>query len=159
MKLQSLEINYTEYESLSELSNDDAFLIAKAREASNNAWAPYSNFFVGAAIMLDNGEVVLGNNQENAASPTGLCAERVALFAANANFPDQALETIAISATNKNGLVEEAVKPCGSCRQAILESEIRFEKPIRLLLDGSKQILLVEGVRNLLPLSFGKDSL
>ena len=155
----TLEIHYNEVNSLTELTNDDAFLLAKAREASNNAWAPYSGFHVGAAILLENGEIILGNNQENAAYPSGLCAERVALFAANANFPDEAVEAIAISASNKNGLVANAVKPCGACRQALLESEIRFEKPIRLLLDGAEQIFLLNGIKNLLPLSFGKDDL
>jgi cytidine deaminase len=159
MKEHILEIHYTEAKSMTELTNDDAFLIAKAREASINAWAPYSGFHVGAAVLLENGEIILGCNQENAAYPSGLCAERVALFAANANFPDEPVEAIAISATNKDGLVKNAVKPCGSCRQAILESEIRFEKPIRLLLDGAEQIFLLDGIKNLLPLSFGKNDL
>ena len=159
MKIKKIEIQYTEANSLNELTSDDAFLVGKAREATNNAWAPYSGFHVGAAVLLENGEVVIGNNQENAAYPSGLCAERVALFAANANYPDSAVEAIAISARNKNGLVSEAVKPCGSCRQAILETEIRFEKPIRLILDGADCIDIVEGIQHLLPLSFGRSDL
>jgi len=159
MKYLKIEIQYFEFESLEELSTSDAYLVAKAREASNSAWAPYSGFNVGAVVQLENGDIVSGNNQENAAYPSGLCAERVALFAANANFPDLAVEIMAVSAHTKNGLVTENVKPCGSCRQAILESEIRFEKPIRLILDSASKILVIEGIRNLLPLSFGKDDL
>ena len=159
MKNKKIEIQYIEANSLEELTGNDAFLVAKAREATNNAWAPYSGFQVGAAVLLDNGEVVIGNNQENAAYPSGLCAERVALFAANAAYPESAVEAIAISARNKNGLVREAVKPCGSCRQAILETENRFEQPIRLILDGADNINIVEGISQLLPLSFGRNDL
>lgn len=159
MKNKKIEINYIEAASLDELTADDTFLVAKARESANNAWAPYSGFLVGAAVLLDNGEIVIGNNQENAAYPSGLCAERVALFAANATYPDAAVEAIAISARNKKGITTEAVKPCGSCRQAILESEHRFEKAIRLILDGQESIYIIEGIENLLPLSFGSGSL
>jgi len=159
MKNKKIEILYVEADSISELAENDAFLVAKAREASNNAWAPYSNFKVGAAVLLDNGEIILGNNQENAAYTSGLCAERVALFAANANFPNAVVEAIAITAFNSNGLVKEAAKPCGSCRQAILEAENRFGKPIRLLLDGANSIMIMDGITNLLPFSFGKNDL
>jgi cytidine deaminase len=159
MKKHKIEIEYTEVESINELSNEDAYLIAKAREVANNAWAPYSNFLVGAAVELSNGKVIIGNNQENAAYPSGLCAERVALFAANAGYPNSAVKTIAISAFNKKGHVKEPVKPCGSCRQAILEAETRFEKPIKLLLDGANSIYIMEGIASLLPLSFGKSDL
>ena len=159
MKQHIVEIAYSEIVSIEELSNSDAYLVAKAREVANNAWAPYSNFFVGAAAELKNGKIVTGNNQENAAYPSGLCAERVALFAANANYPNSPVVTLAITAMNKNGLVKDPVRPCGSCRQAILESEIRFEQPVRLILDGAKCIYIIEGIKNLLPLSFGKDQL
>lgn len=159
MKRIKIEIAYTEIDSIEELSNSDAYLVAKAREVANNAWAPYSHFLVGAAVELGNGKVVIGNNQENAAYPSGLCAERVALFAANANYPSSTVKTIAITAFNKNGHVLQPCKPCGSCRQAILEAELRFEKPIRLILDGAEKINIVEGIKNLLPLSFGKDDL
>lgn len=159
MKQKSLEINYTEVESINELSNSDAYLVAKAREVANNAWAPYSNFLVGAAIELKNGKIITGNNQENAAYPSGLCAERVALFSANANYPNSPVVTLAISAMNKNGLVKEPVRPCGSCRQAILESEIRYEQAIRLILDGEQCIYIIDGIKNLLPFCFGKEQL
>ena len=159
MKHKTIEISYTEYDSIDELSGRDAKLIQKAREVSKNGWAPYSNFHVGAAAILENGEIITGNNQENAAYPSGLCAERVALFSANANFPDSPVVAIAISAFNKNGLTRQSVKPCGDCRQSMLESETRFGKPIRLILDGSEAFMIIDGISNLLPLSFGKESL
>jgi cytidine deaminase len=159
MKHKTIEISYTEYVSIDELTSNDAILVRKAREASKNGWAPYSNFHVGAAVLLENGEIITGNNQENVAYPSGLCAERVALFSANANFPGSPVKAIAVSAFNQNGLTIEPVKPCGACLQAILESEIRFKTPIRLILDGSATIMVIEGISNLLPLSFGKDSL
>ncbi len=159
MKEKVISISYFEFEAFDELSADDALLVQKARDVARNAWAPYSGFKVGAAVKLKNGEVITGNNQENAAYPSGLCAERVALFAANANFPDSPVHTIALTALNKNGLVREPVKPCGACLQAIVETETRFGKPIRLILDGKDKILLINGVKHLLPLSFGKDAL
>ncbi len=159
MKHKSLEIKYSEYNSLDDLSELGQQLVIKARAAAKNAYAPYSNFHVGAALELQNGEIIIGNNQENAAYPSGLCAERVALFAANANYPDSAVKTIAISAYNAKGLIFDPVAPCGACRQAILESENRFEQPIRLILDGKDKIILVEGIHNLLPLSFDQNAL
>jgi cytidine deaminase len=159
MKHKTIEINYIEFDSIDELTNGDALLIEKAREASKNGWAPYSNFHVGASVILENGEIISGNNQENAAYPSGLCAERVALFSANANFPGSPIKAIAISAFNKNGLTVQPVKPCGACRQALLESETRFNSTIRIILDGSESIMVIDGINNLLPLSFGKESL
>ncbi|MDA3879272.1 MAG: cytidine deaminase [Prolixibacteraceae bacterium] len=159
MELKKIEIEFIEIANINELNTSDAYLVAKAREVANNAWAPYSNFLVGSAVELMNGKIITGNNQENAAYPSGLCAERVALFAANANYPNSAVKTIAISAYNKNGLSKMPVKPCGSCRQSILEAELRFETPIRLILDGQNKIHIVEGIKNLLPLSFGRDDL
>jgi cytidine deaminase len=159
MEYKVLEIKYAEYKSLEELSQEDAYLVAKAREVSINAWAPYSKFLVGAAVELANGKIVTGNNQENSAYPSGLCAERVALFSANANFPNSAVTSIAISASNSKGLVHEPIKPCGGCRQALLEAETRFEKPIRIILDGKNSILILEGMNNLLPLNFNGSAL
>ena len=159
MKIKTIDINYVEFKSVDDLEAADRKLVLKAREAAKNAWAPYSNFHVGAALELENEKIIIGNNQENAAYPSGLCAERVALFAANANYPNKAIKTMAISASNKNGLLFEPVAPCGACRQAILESETRFEQPIRVLLDGVDKIILVEGIHKLLPLSFDKSSL
>ena len=159
MKHKTIEIRYTEYDSIDELSGRDARLIQKAREVSKNGWAPYSNFHVGAAAILENGEIITGNNQENAAYPSGLCAERVALFSANANYPNSPVVAIAISAFDQNGLTTRPVIPCGACLQVILESETRFKTPIRLILDGSASIMVIYGVGNLLPLSFGRENL
>jgi cytidine deaminase len=157
MKHKTIEISYTEYGSVKDLGEVDSGLIFRAREIAKNAWAPYSGFHVGAAVLLDNGKIVTGNNQENAAYPSGLCAERVALFAANANYPRDRVVAIAISAFNKKGMVSQPVSPCGSCRQAILEAEERYGVPIRLILDGSICINVIEGIKNILPLSFNKD--
>lgn len=159
METKKIEIVYSSYQSLDELSQDDAYLIAKAREVSFNAWAPYSNFYVGAAVQLENGKIVTGNNQENAASPSGLCAERVALFSANANFPNSPVKAIAISAANGKGIVDNPVTPCGSCLQALLECEMRFDAPIRIILDGKSEILIVEGVGKMLPFFFSPKSI
>jgi cytidine deaminase len=103
--------------------------------------------------------IVTGNNQENSAYPSGLCAERVALFYANANYPESEVKAIAISAAKNGVLVNEPVKPCGSCRQALAETEVRFKTPIRIILDGQDSILVLNGVESLLPLSFSKKDL
>jgi cytidine deaminase len=131
----------------------------EARRITGQAYAPYSGFHVGAAVLLGNGLIVSGNNQENSAYPSGLCAERVALFYANANYPDSEVKTIAISAAKNGVLVNEPVKPCGSCRQALAETEVRFGTPIRIILDGQDSILVLNGVESLLPLSFSKKAL
>jgi cytidine deaminase len=110
-------------------------------------------------LILENDEIITGNNQENAASPTGLCAERVALFYANATYPDIAVKAMAVTASNSNGLVDGPVKPCGSCRQAMVETEVRYKQPIRIILDGKKKIQVFEGVENLLPFAFKPESL
>jgi len=149
----------TEYNSSSELSTQDQELIAEAIKTAQNAYAPYSNFKVGASLRLKNGQIFTGNNQENAAYPSGLCAERVAIFYANSVFPNEAVTTMAICAQNKNGLLEEPAPPCGSCRQVLLESEQRFNQAIKIILVGSKAIYSIENVAQLLPLSFKKDSL
>jgi len=159
MKHKIIEISYSEYSSIEELNENEAGLILKAREAAKNAWAPYSGFHVGSAVLLDNGKIITGNNQENVALPSGLCAERVALFAANANYPRDRVVALAISAYNKKGRVLHPISPCGSCRQAILETEERYGVSIRIILDGTSSIQVVEGIKNLLPLSFNKDSL
>jgi cytidine deaminase len=159
MKHKTLEVNFIEYGSVNELSEVDAGLLNKAREAAKNAWAPYSGFHVGASVLLDSGKTINGNNQENASYPCGSCAERVALFAANANFPRDRIVAMAISAFNKKGLVSQIISPCGSCRQAILECEERFGVSIRLILDSANGIVVVEGVKNLLPLHFNQDLL
>ena len=159
MRTKELRIFVYEYPTFWDLPEADQELVLAARESSKKAFAPYSGFNVGAAILLNNGNMITGNNQENAASPTGLCAERVALFYANANFPDMAVKAIAVTASNSNGLVEGPVKPCGSCRQAMVETEVRFKQPIRIILDGKKKIQVFEGVESLLPFAFKPESL
>jgi cytidine deaminase len=151
---KELKIFVLEFGSIEELSEADRKLILAARKASENAYAPYSNFNVGAALILENGTIIKGNNQENADFTDGLCAERVALFYANANFPDKKVMTMAVSVKNQNGLLAEPAKPCGSCRQAIVETETRFNHPIKLILDGANKIMVVENGDSLLPFAF-----
>jgi len=144
---------------IQELPEAEKMLVAFAKEAAIKAYAPYSLFRVGAALLLENGQVVTGNNQENAAYPSGLCAERVALFYANANWPKWPVTCMAIAATSVDGFTARPVSPCGSCRQVLLESEMRFATPIRLLLYGEDAICRVDSAADLLPLSFNKGYL
>jgi len=159
MKTREIKIVVHEFENITELPEDDQLLLDEARKMTSMAYAPYSGFQVGAAVLLANGMTIGGNNQENAAYPSGLCAERVALFYANANFPDSPIKTIAISAAKKNILVSETVKPCGSCRQVMSETEVRFKTPIRIILDSQDFITVLQGVESLLPLSFSNHAL
>jgi cytidine deaminase len=159
MKTTEIKIIIHEFENIDELPVNDQNLLLEARRITGQAYAPYSGFHVGAAVLLENGLIVSGNNQENSAYPSGLCAERVALFYANANYPDSGVKTIAISAAKNDVLVNEPVKPCGSCRQALAETEVRFKTPIRIILDGQDGILVLNGVESLLPLSFSKKAL
>jgi len=159
MKTKEIKIIVLEFDNIDELPSNDQQLLAEARRITASAYAPYSGFHVGAAILLGNGKIITGNNQENSAYPSGLCAERVAMFYANANYPESEVVTIAVSAAKNNELVMEAVKPCGSCRQALAETEVRFKKPIRIILDGQESILVLNGVESLLPLSFSKKYL
>lgn len=159
MEVKELKISFLEYASESELPENDLTLLHKARDVAHKAYAPYSGFFVGAAAELENGEIVTGNNQENAAYPSGLCAERVAIFHANSVYPEFGVRTLVVTARNRNGRVLEPVTPCGACRQAILETEARYGKPIRIILDGQNKILVFEGIGSLLPFSFSPDSL
>ncbi|MDR0232717.1 MAG: cytidine deaminase [Dysgonamonadaceae bacterium] len=139
--------------SYSELNEKEKSLIDLAKNATKNAYAPYSKFSVGAAVLLDNGEMVTGNNQENIAYPSGLCAERVALYYANATFPNAKVEAIAVAAYFKGDFVEK-ISPCGACRQVLQETEDRYKSPIRILLYGKKEIYIVESANDLMPLSF-----
>jgi len=159
MKTSEIKIVVYEYETIHELPEKDQLLLTEARKITQKAYAPYSGFHVGAAVLLENGQIVTGNNQENSAFPSGLCAERVALFYANANYPESAVKTIAISAAKDGILVSEPVKPCGSCRQVLAETEIRFDRPIQIILDGKDSIMVLKGVESLLPLSFSKKDL
>ena len=144
---------------MDELDETEQMLVKKAMEATDNSYAKYSNFHVGAALILNNGKVVIGANQENAAYPVTLCAERTAIFAAQANYPDQPVKALAIAARNANGFLEDPISPCGSCRQVILEVEERYRQPIKILLYGTKGIFVVDSIKDLLPLSFVEDCL
>jgi cytidine deaminase len=138
-----------------ELPSADLILVEKAREATHRSYAPYSKFHVGAAILLDNGEIVTGANQENAATPSSLCAERTAAYYAHAAYPEAKFVAIAIAArdtTEKE--VVEPISPCGACRQALLEFETLAGHDVRVLLAGSSQCYILPSVHSLLPLSF-----
>ncbi len=140
---------------MDELNDEERHLIEISIEATNHSYAPYSKFHVGAAVMLENGEIVIGCNQENAAYPSGICAERTALFAAGAQYPDSPVKTLAIAARGTNGELQyDPVSPCGACRQVIIESETRAKHTIRILLYGRRCIYIIDGIKQLMPLSF-----
>lgn len=142
---------------MDELSSDEQHLIEMAIEATKRSYAPYSQFHVGAAVRLDNGVEIAGCNQENAAYPSGLCAERTALFYAGAQYPDTGVGMLAIAARGTDGeLTEEPTGPCGACRQVIIESESRAGHPIHILLYGRKYVYVIEGIRPLMPLTFSE---
>ncbi len=142
-----------------ELDETQRRLIDMAKEATAHSYVPYSKFAVGAAVLLANGTTVTGSNQENAAYPSGICAERTTLFYANSRYPDQPVHMLAIAARNKSKFIDIPITPCGACRQVMLETEQRFGHPIRILLYGEKEIYILNGVKNLLPLSFGAEFL
>ena len=144
---------------LDELSVADRELIEQAMKATDNAYAEYSHFYVGAALRLANGRIVIGANQENAAFPSGLCAERTAVFSARAGFPDQSIEALALVARNDNGLIDNPVTPCGACRQVLLGVEERYGLPMRILMYGKSGVYSVGSAKDLLPLSFVDSSM
>lgn len=157
---KNISIKYEEFNSLEELKNLDRELLEFASQAVNNAYAPYSKFRVGAALRLENGEIVKGNNQENAAYPSGLCAERVAIFAASANYPNIPIKAIAITVKPENGEIPYPISPCGACRQSIVEYESHFKNNIRIILRGSSgKITVFENIKSLLPFQFDMDDL
>jgi cytidine deaminase len=140
---------------MSELNEQEQSLVHQAIEAAGRSYAPYSHFNVGAALLLKNGQTIIGCNQENAAFPAGTCAERSALFAAGAQYPDEPVMMLAIAARDTNGnLTQEPVSPCGVCRQVIIETETRYRQPIRILLYGEKCVYVMDGIKQLMPLSF-----
>lgn len=140
---------------MSELTEDERSLVEMAIEATSRSYAPYSHFHVGAALRLQNGKTFIGCNQENAAFPAGICAERSAIFAAGAQYPDQPVVMLAITARGKDGeLIDEPASPCGTCRQVIIETETRFHQPVRILLYGRKHTYIIDGIKELMPLSF-----
>ncbi|MCK4662785.1 MAG: cytidine deaminase [Bacteroidales bacterium] len=156
MKKFEIKSTIYEYDSINDLAKEEKILIKKAREAAKKSYAPYSNFNVGACVLLENGEYFQGNNQENAAYPSGLCAERVALFYVNSKFPDIPVKAIAISVYSNSAYLDIPVPPCGSCRQVILETEMRFNSPIKIILAGEKKIQIINSIKDLLPLNFSR---
>lgn len=144
----------------SELSQNEQNLLHTAEAARENAYAPYSRFKVGAAVLLENGETVIGNNQENASYPSGLCAERVAVFQAGARFPGVAIKAVAISAAAMDHVVDQPAAPCGNCRQAIMEYEQKQQSPITILLKAEKgPIFKCSSMADILPLAFNSSFL
>ncbi len=160
MKEQKFEFTFEIYDSIDELSETDQRLLSEARNVTKTAYAPYSNFFVGAAAKLSNGEIVIGSNQENASFPVGICAERVLLGAASSLYPGTAIETMAISYESKIVKSDHPISPCGMCRQALQEVEGRMQKPIRLILSGMQgKVFIIQSVSQLLPLAFTSQEL
>ena len=156
MQKKKLAIEYSEYDSIDECPEEIRSLLLKAYDSAAKAYAPYSGFQVGAALKLKNAGVILGNNQENMAYPTGLCAERVTLYAASANHPEDKMEAIAISSTSK----ADVFSPCGSCRQAMAEMEAKNNGPIKIYLwTPESKVRVFDGVDQLLPFSFKNESL
>ena len=157
MTNKEIKIAYVEYDSLDQLEPKDNELAHAAIDATAQSYAPYSKFNVGAAVLFEDGVIVKGANQENAAYPSGLCAERTALFYASASRPDKAMTAIAIAASQNGELCESPVTPCGACRQVMAQYQTKSGMPMRVLLVGAHKILKFEKIDDLLPLIF--DSL
>jgi cytidine deaminase len=157
MSKKRLTIDYEEFASVDEMTPEDRKLAGLALEAQKGSYSPYSHFQVGAALLLADGTIIKGANQENAAYPSGLCAERTALFAAGANYPDVPLECLAIAGSDHGVLCESPASPCGACRQVMAEYQKKFGKPLKIILVGSKRIRKFYKVEDILPFIF--DSL
>ncbi len=159
MNKQEFSFAFEEYNSINELTPADAQLLKQAFETTNHAYAPYSNFKVGAMAMLANGKTIAGSNQENASYPVGLCAERVLLSAASSVYPGIPIESIAISYQTVDGKSDRPISPCGICRQTLVEYENRFKHPIRLILGGKDgKVFIIPQASMLLPFGFtGED--
>ena len=160
MKEITIESNFLSFESKEELPNDIGLLMDKAIEAREKAYAPYSKFKVGAAILLENGKVITGSNQENASYPSGLCAERTAIYYAGAKFPKSKILKMAVTASSQNQETSKPIPPCGACRQAISEYEVKQNSPIEIYFMGKTgEVLKSESLANLLPFVFKKSAL
>jgi cytidine deaminase len=152
--------SFSVFKTIEELPNDVSDLMQKAIEIRKNAYAPYSKFKVGCALLLDNGKIVLGSNQENAAYPSGLCAERVAIFQSGAIYPDAKILKMVITAASETNKTTTPIPPCGSCRQSIFEYEFKQNTPIEIYFMGeSGEVYKSDSIKNLLPLSFDKNFL
>lgn len=154
MENKSLTISYTIFHSLDEMPSEDVFLVKEAISMLDNSYAPYSHFNVGSAVMLDDKTIVKGSNQENAAYPSGLCAERTALFSAGANYPKQPVRKIAVAARDENNIFQLAF-PCGGCLQVLSEYEYLAKQPIQIIIfQNETEIYVFNGVKSLLPFGF-----
>lgn len=159
MEKREIKSILTDYKSPAELEEKLQKLVSEAKKAAETAYAPYSKFKVGAAVLLENGEVIQGNNQENAAYPSGLCAERVAIFYANSKYPNTAIKSIAVTAYTNNGFINEPIPPCGSCLQVMLESERRYDNNIQVILYGENKLTIADSISQFLPVNFNKEML
>lgn len=160
MKIREINIQIEEYNDASLLNESERALLKHAQDAIKGSYAPYSEFHVGAAILLENGEIIKGSNQENAAYPSGLCAERVAIFHAKSKYPELKVKAIAITASSDNFITKSPITPCGACRQVIAETESRQHEKVRIIMKGQEGIVqVVNGIENLLPLMFNEDQL
>jgi cytidine deaminase len=160
MKEKKFEFEYQVYDDSSELSEQDAWLLNEARAVTDQAYAPYSNFHVGAVAMLANGAIVAGTNQENASYPVGICAERVLLGTVATLHPNVEIQSIAISYSSDSVKSDHPISPCGMCRQTLLEYETRLKKPIRLILGGLEgKVFIIKTSSLLLPFAFTSEEL
>lgn len=154
MTKKEIKITYSEYNSLTELEPNDKLLVKAAIEAINGSYAPYSKFNVGAAIRLDDGTIVKGSNQENAAYPSGLCAERTAMFYASSQFPERKMKAIAVVGSQNGKISDKPVSPCGACRQVMAQYQLKGGEPMNIILVGAKKIWKFEKVDDILPFIF-----
>lgn len=155
MKNKTISITYSEYTGIDELPNQERELLQKAINATKGSYAPYSRFRVGAAVLLSNGETVIGANQENAAYPSGLCAERTALFSAHSLYPEAIVKAIAITAVDADGnMLPTITYPCGACRQVMAEYEMIAKEPMKIIIGSQGAILLFSNVRSIMPFIF-----
>ncbi|MAP53431.1 cytidine deaminase [Altibacter sp.] len=160
MKKIKIETHLEVFDSLLELPKDIQDLMNKAQQAREKAYAPYSRFMVGAALQLETGEIVMGSNQENAAFPSGLCAERVAVFHAGANYPKKTIKHMALTVRSLNHTVNTPTPPCGACRQALAEYEVNQKKPLAIYFMGETgPVVKAASVKELLPLVFDSSYL
>jgi cytidine deaminase len=159
MKQNSISVTWSEFDKLSELPASDRELVEAARLASEKAYAPYSGFSVGAALRLKSGSIITGTNVENAAFPSGICAERNVLSTFASNYSDDKPTALAIAARTSEGLTADPVPPCGNCRQVIAEEEMRSGNSIRLILSGKNKIFVLENAGDLLPIQFNRSNL
>lgn len=160
MKENKFEFNYRVYESIEELPEEQRTLLSEARKVTEQAYAPYSHFQVGAVARLSNGETIIGSNQENASFPAGLCAERVLLASVSSQFPKQSIDAIAISYKSDHQKSDHPISPCGICRQSLQEFETRVSHPVRLILGGmTGPVYVIDSATKLLPLAFTSEEL